>query len=405
MAAKTASTDKKKASTGGSGKGKISLASIVKEAYSKNPTLKEIADLDALDTLMLGALTSKMPLKEVLKSWDLLRTQFVDWNEIRISSASEVAENFPKAEAPLELAVQIKEMLSTLYERRHQVSLEFIRENTLPETREFFKRSPDLPDLCKLLVLAAIKEQPVIPMEKWAQGGLIRAGLLSESKTSTQRQKDLFDELGEVPLVHAVMALHDEAFRHPDPAIELAKKKKLEAEKLAAKKAAEAARKEAARIAAAEKKAAAEAKKKAAAEKKAAAAAKKAAEAAKKKAAAEKKKAAEAKKKAAEAKKKAAAAKKKAAADKKKAAAAKKKAAADKKKAAAAKKKKTAKKKVTKKKVTKKKVTKKTVKKAAKKKVAKKTAKKTAKKKVVKKAAKKTAKKTAKKKTGKKQTR
>ena len=405
MAAKTASTDKKKASTGGSGKGKISLASIVKEAYSKNPTLKEIADLDALDTLMLGALTSKMPLKEVLKSWDLLRTQFVDWNEIRISSASEVAENFPKAEAPLELAVQIKEMLSTLYERRHQVSLEFIRENTLPETREFFKRSPDLPDLCKLLVLAAIKEQPVIPMENWAQGGLIRAGLLSESKTSTQRQKDLFDELGEVPLVHAVMALHDEAFRHPDPAIELAKKKKLEAEKLAAKKAAEAARKEAARIAAAEKKAAAEAKKKAAAEKKAAAAAKKAAEAAKKKAAAEKKKAAEAKKKAAAAKKKAAADKKKAAAAKKKAAADKKKAAAAKKKAAAAKKKKTAKKKVTKKKVTKKKVTKKTVKKAAKKKVAKKTAKKTAKKKVVKKAAKKTAKKTAKKKTGKKQTR
>ena len=387
MAAKTASTNKKKASNGGSGKGKISLASIVKEAYSKNPTLKEITDLDALDTLMLGALTSKMPLKEVLKSWDLLRTQFVDWNEIRISSASEVAENFPKAEAPLELAVQIKEMLSTLYERRHQVSLEFIRENTLPETREFFKRSPELPDLCKLLVLAAIKEQPVIPMENWAQGGLIRAGLLSESKTSTQRQKDLFEELGEVPLVHAVMALHDEAFRHPDPAIELAKKKKLEAEKLAAKKAAEAARKEAARIAAAEKKAAAEAKKKAAAEKKAAAAAKKAAEAAKKKAAAEKKKAADAKKKAA---------------------AAKKKAAADKKKAAAAKKKKTAKKKVTKKtvkKAAKKKVAKKTAKKTAKKKVAKKAAKKTAKKKVAKKAAKKTAKKVAKKKAGKKKTR
>ncbi len=402
MAAKTAATNNQKASARGSDKGKISLSSIVKEAYSKNPTLKEITDLDALDTLMLGALTSKMPLKEVLKSWDLLRTQFVDWNEIRISSASEVAENFPKAEAPLELAVQIKEMLSTLYERRHQVSLEFIRENTLPETREFFKRSPELPDLCKLLVLAAIKEQPVIPMENWAQGGLIRAGLLSESKTSTQRQKDLYDELGEVPLVHAVLALHDEAFRHPDPAIELAKKKKLEAEKLAAKKAAEAARKEAARIAAAEKKAAAEAKKKAAAEKKAAAAAMKAAEAAKKKAAAEKKKAAEAKKKAAAAKKKvaadkkkAAAAKKKAAADKKKAAAAKKKAAADKKKAAAAKKKKTAKKKVTKKKVTKK-----TAKKAAKK-----TAKKTAKKKVTKKATKKTTKKAAKKKAGKKKTR
>ena len=384
MAAKTASTKKKTTSKGGSGKGRLTLATIVQEAYSKNPTLKEITDLDALDLLILAALTSKMPLKEVLKSWDLLRTQFVDWNEIRISSASEVAENFPKAEDPLGLAVQIKEMLGTLFERRHQVSLEFVRENTVPETREFFKRSPEMPDLCKLLILAEIKEQAVVPMETWAQGGLVRAGLLSESKTSTQRQKDLYAELGDIPLVHAVLALHDEAFRHPDPAIELARKKKLEAEKLAAKKAAEAARKEAARIAAEKKKAAAEAKKKAAAEKKAAAAAKKAAEAAKKKAAADKKKAADA------AKKKAAAAKKKAAAEKKKAAAAKKKAA----------KKKTAKK-ATKKKVAKKKTTKKTAKKAAKKTTKKKAAKKTAKKKVAKK---KTAKKTAKKKVAKKKT-
>ena len=148
MSAKTASSKQTPTKKGGSG---LTLASIVKEAYSKNPTLKEISDLDVLDTLILGALTSKMRLKEVLKSWDLLRTQFVDWNEIRISSASEVAENFPKAENPLELANQIKEMLTTLFLIRHQVSLEFIRENTVPETREFFKRSPEVPDLCNLL--------------------------------------------------------------------------------------------------------------------------------------------------------------------------------------------------------------------------------------------------------------
>ena len=341
MSAKTASSNKK--TSKGGGQRQPTLQSIVDKAYSDLPALKEITDLDVLDTMILAALASKMPLKEVLKSWDLLRTQYVDWNEIRISSAAEVAENFPKAENPLDLAVQIKEMLGTLFERRHQVSLEFLKENTVPETREFFKRSPAIPDLCKLLILAAVKEQAVVPLETWAQGGLIRAGLLTESKTSTQRQKDLFPELGDIPLVHAVLALHDEAFRHPDPAIELERKKKLEAEKLAAKKAAEAARKEAAkiaaekkRIAAAEKKAAAEAKKKAAAEKKAAAAAKK-------KAAAEARKLAAAKKKAAKEK----AAKEKAA------------------------KKKAAKKKVAKKKVAKKKATKK---KAAKKKVAKKKA-------------------------------
>ncbi|HCW44895.1 MAG TPA: hypothetical protein DGU45_06235, partial [Planctomycetes bacterium] len=318
MSAKTASASNTSASKPPKGG---SLSSIVETAYSNNSTLKEIQDLNVIDLMMIGALSARMSLKEVLKTWDLFKTQFVDWNEFRISSAAELADTFPKADDPLKLAIQLKEMLTSIFHIRHQVSLEFLRENTLVETREFFKRSPDVPDLSKLIILAVVKEQSVVPLENWAQGGLVRSGLLSGTKTSPQRQKDLFEELGDIPLVHAVLALHDEARNYPDPAIEIARKKKAEAEKKAAKKAAEAARKEAARIAAEEKKAIE-------AEKKRVAAEKKKIEAEKKKAAAVKKAAALAKKKVADA------ARKKVAAEKKKIAAAKKKEAAAKKKVA-----------------------------------------------------------------------
>ncbi|MEC9476026.1 MAG: hypothetical protein VX764_03195 [Planctomycetota bacterium] len=395
MSAKSTSISNKSGSSKDSAsKNSLSLNEIVKKAYQQHSTLQEIDDLDVMETAILGALTASMPLSEVLNAWDIFRTQFVDWNEVRISSASEVAAVFPKAEDPLQLAMQLKDMLATIFERRHQLSLEFIRENSISETREFFKRSPALPDLAKQLVLAHIKEQQIVPLESWAQGGLIRAGLVSSSHTSVQRQRQLHDQLGDLPVVHTVLALHEVARLHPDPAIEEAARRKAAREKEAAQKAAKAA-KEAARKAA---KAAREAARKEQAMKKAAekkAAEKKAAErkAAARKAAA--KKAAERKAAAKKAAAKKAAAKKVAA---KKAAA--KKAAAKKvaaKKVAA---KKVAAKKVAAKKAAAKKATAK--KKAAKKKTVKKKAatKKTAKKKTVKKKAAK--KKTAKKKTAKK---
>ncbi|MEE2889566.1 MAG: hypothetical protein VX404_03900 [Planctomycetota bacterium] len=246
-----------------------SLQEIVKKAYRQHSTLHEIDDLDVMETAILGALTASMPLSDVLKAWDLFRTQFVDWNEVRISSAAEVAAVFPKANDPLQLAMQLKDMLATLFERCHQLSMEFIRENSISETKEFFKRSPSLPDLAKQLVLAHIKNQQMVPLESWAQGGLIRAGLVTSAQNSVQRQRLLHDQLGNLSVIHTVLALHEEARLHPDPAIEEAARKRAAKEKEAALKAAKAA-KEAARKAAAQEAAAKKAAAKKVAQKKAA---------------------------------------------------------------------------------------------------------------------------------------
>ena len=238
MSAKSTSiSNKSDTSSNSSSKNSISLEEIVKKAYQQHSTLREIDDLDVMETVILGALTASMPLSEVLKAWDIFRTQFVDWNEVRISSASEVAAVFPKAQDPLQLAMQLKDMLATIFERRHQLSLEFIRENSISQTKEFFKRSPALPDLAKQLVLAHIKEQEIIPLESWAQGGLVRAGLVSSSQTSVQRQRQLHDQLGNLSVIHTVLALHEEARLHPDPAIEEAARRKAAKEKAAALKA------------------------------------------------------------------------------------------------------------------------------------------------------------------------
>ncbi len=219
-----------------------SLAEIVANAYKQHGPLRDIEEINVLETVILGALSASMPLADVLRCWSEFRTEFVDWNEVRISSAAEVAGTFPGAKHPIQLAMQLKEMLQVVFERRHMLSLEFLRENTIAETKEFFKRSPSLPDLARQLVLSYIKLQPHVPLESWAQGGLIRAGLLSSSISSAQRQRQLFDQLDGIPLLHAVLALHEEARLHPDPAVEAAARKKAAQAKEAALKAAKAAK-------------------------------------------------------------------------------------------------------------------------------------------------------------------
>ncbi|MBT7641327.1 MAG: hypothetical protein HN598_12695, partial [Planctomycetes bacterium] len=209
--------------------------------------------MDVLETMILGSLASSMSLVHLLKAWEVFKTEFVDWNEVRISSASEVSEVISKANDPLQLAMQLKEMMQVIFERRHMLNLEFIHENSIVDVKEFFKRSPDLPDLARQLVLSYVKGQPAVPLETWAQGGLIRAGLLTSSISSAQRQRKLFEELNEIPLLHAVLALHDEARKHPDPAVEKALRLKAEQAKVAALKAAKAAKIEAMKKAAEEK--------------------------------------------------------------------------------------------------------------------------------------------------------
>ena len=254
MSAKTAPTSD---STSGGKKpapaGKLTLELITQQAYKSHSTLHQIKDLDVLETMILGSLASSMSLVHLLKAWEVFKTEFVDWNEVRISSASEVSEVISKANDPLQLAMQLKEMMQVIFERRHMLNLEFIHENSIVDVKEFFKRSPDLPDLARQLVLSYVKGQPAVPLETWAQGGLIRAGLLTSSISSAQRQRKLFEELNEIPLLHAVLALHDEARKHPDPAVEKALRLKAEQAKVAALKAAKAAKIEAMKKAAEEK--------------------------------------------------------------------------------------------------------------------------------------------------------
>ena len=352
----------------------------------------ELDEPRPLEQIVLLILTGGSDIVKARSAMKRLQSEYVDWNEVRVTSAYELRKWMRGlgAKKSQEKAEQVKELLSTVYNRFNKLNLDFLHKETKSheDARKRERFQSYLQD--KSLALHAMmtlhgSEKIDIVVQSGVARVLQRLGYLN-GKTSTvtvtrAKIRDLFPAedliLGQWGL-YALLERYCHA-RSPDcrecPLLRHCSVGAVEVKKRAAadKKAAEIAKKKAVIKAAAEKKAAAIAKKKeakrVAAEKKAAAAAAKkvAAELARRKAAeAAKRKAAAAKTKAAAAKKKAAAAKTKAAAAKKKAAAAKKKAAAAKKKAAAAKKKKAAKS-TTKKKAAKKPARKKPVRKPARK--------------------------------------
>ena len=165
---------------------------------------------DSLDFVLLSLLLLHLPLTEGWRAYRAFKSQFVDWNEVRIATAKEVQDVLRQAEEPLELSLFLKGFLHRLFTERHHVGLEFLHEMNISEIRSFFKKSPGFSESTVNLILERLKEYPVLPLEVWMQRCVERLGLVTPSSTSLQRQKDLYSQMPREKIfeVHSYLKEH-----------------------------------------------------------------------------------------------------------------------------------------------------------------------------------------------------
>jgi len=166
---------------------------------------------DNLDLLILSHLSLQMPLAEAKSAFLALKTQFVDWNEVRISSAVEVREALKGAPEPLALAIFLKDFLGRLFIEQHHVGLEFLRDKSNPEIRAFFKKHPGFAESTVGLILERVNEYPVVPLESFAMAFLARVGLGSPEATPLSKQKDLYARVPREQVARLSMLIHEHA--------------------------------------------------------------------------------------------------------------------------------------------------------------------------------------------------
>jgi len=166
---------------------------------------------DNLDLLLFAHLSLQMRIEDAKKSFGGFKTQFVDWNDVRISDIAEVRDVVKGAQDPLSLAGFLQDFLNRLFLEQHHVGLEFLRNLTNPEIKAFFKRYSGFADSTMGLLLERINDYPVVPLENIAMPFLDRIGLGAPDTTALQRQKDLYEKVARNQVVLLSLFLNQQA--------------------------------------------------------------------------------------------------------------------------------------------------------------------------------------------------
>ncbi len=87
----------------------------------------------ALDQLILEHLLDGMPARRAELAFQLLKSEFVDWNEVRVTRESDLVKVLEAAGLSKEQASSLRNVLATLFERTNAVTLDHLRGKPLHE--------------------------------------------------------------------------------------------------------------------------------------------------------------------------------------------------------------------------------------------------------------------------------
>lgn len=149
----------------------------------------EVPDLMELMLLsILGDRLSKPKAEHVMKRY---RTTFVDWNEVRVSTGSEIMEEAGCPEVDDRLARNLRSALDRLYHDRADFKLDFLREKTYADLRSYLLDTLGLaPRPAARLMLLGF-QKPALPLSDEVKRISDRVGLVDPSWPMDRAQKSL----------------------------------------------------------------------------------------------------------------------------------------------------------------------------------------------------------------------
>lgn len=185
-----------------------SLTSHVVEAYKDGPNYEERYPKDILDLVVFHKIHFYMEESDALACHRKLKSDFVDWNEVRVSSVREIQETLGNSADTLEIAIFIKGLLEFLHRERHLVCMEFLGEENITEIRRFLRRIKGLDATTINMILRVRKDYPILPVNASMESTLLRLGLVRRTHTRDQKAKFLHGIIREdlaIPFHHFIL--------------------------------------------------------------------------------------------------------------------------------------------------------------------------------------------------------
>ncbi len=164
-----------------------------------------------LDQLIQSVLWRYTGVKSGVRTFRKLHRAFVDWNEMRISTVSEIASAISTASWTYDCADHLRQILENLFQLRNVVNMDFLDDFTQPEATTFLRSlqgvTRDLADEVLLFNYGYNK----LPLTENGTRMCYRMGLIEKNTPTLKNQRALMDIWDREYYIGFTLFLHDYA--------------------------------------------------------------------------------------------------------------------------------------------------------------------------------------------------
>ena len=175
------------------------IVAVLKKQYgSRTPTL----DYNVLDTLLYAICLENASYAQAEQALKKLQDSFFDYNEIRVTSITELMQVFDGMTQPEWRAMRIREALQLVFEGRYNFDLEELKKKTLDAAEKSLQKFPSLTPFVLSHTLLFALGSHLVPIDEHQRQAAIWIGLLEE-ETDLNTAADQFKAAvrkAEVPL-------------------------------------------------------------------------------------------------------------------------------------------------------------------------------------------------------------
>jgi len=138
-----------------------------------------------------GALAIGTSTSNAARALNLLEEDFIDWNEVRISSPAEIAEVAEQAGVPLVAVTALKRLLSALFEQTSELKLDFPEKEQGEDAYQWLMKLPQAPPEAAAEVAMVWFQSKVLPVDEGLKRVLQRIGLIEKGATDQAVKRSL----------------------------------------------------------------------------------------------------------------------------------------------------------------------------------------------------------------------
>jgi len=175
-----------------SSRDKTKKSNVICDALAKKfppPPLEE--DRDLVEAMLVAILLERVPRARAEQIIKRFQATFVNWNEMRVSTGTEIAEQAKESSLNERIARRLKNALHALYDNRWEFDLTFLKEESAANIRSYLVDTLGLEPRPAARVMLFDLGKPALPLSEEVRRVANRLGLCDPSWAQDRAQKSL----------------------------------------------------------------------------------------------------------------------------------------------------------------------------------------------------------------------